>query len=76
MVSGEVKPKLPLIGGDRFENAEQNRAHWERLADFWANEANEARRFESHDTAKIFQDGANHARDMANKYRLAIIGGK
>jgi hypothetical protein len=63
----------------RFPNIEQERGHWQRLADFWEFEANEARRFSGDDneaTAKSFANGARTARDMAAHYAAILIGGK
>jgi hypothetical protein len=70
-----VNPPL----AQRFTNAQQEFEHWQRCAEFWANEAFEARRYGGADneaTAKIFENGAKTAREMAEHYRLSIIGGK
>ena len=67
------------VNARRFPNIEQERAHWQRLADFWESEAIEARRFGGDDneaTAKIFANGARTARDMAAHYAAILIGGK
>ena len=62
----------------RFQNLEAERAHWQRLGDFWENEAFEARRFgpEQEDIAKLFEDGAKKSRAMVTLYSDQILAGK
>ncbi len=58
----------------RFTNPVQEAAHYDRLSKFWAYEAACARQYEGEASAiaKIFADGAAHARDLSEHWRSKV----
>jgi hypothetical protein len=57
-------------------NATAEWGHWSRRATYLQYEADEARRFGDVETARIFDDGAKRARQLADEWRRRIIGAK
>jgi len=57
--------------------ATQQIEFWKRYADYLDNEAVHARyRFDDEATAKIYDSGADRAREMVERWRRTINGGK